>query len=132
MELHVYYSDKGLLRVAWGPTIDATSLRRHYDMLAANKNYARNLKIITSSDVEELAFALTQENMTVFRQWRLDALRDYESVTTAFYGINPVPAAYIDYFSEFFDAENSCMRQFSREADAMAWLMAVGKPQANA
>lgn len=128
MELHVYHSKRGLLRVSWGRVIDEESLRRHYDMLR-NERYARNLKVITSADVEELAFPLTQEKMEMFRRWREEALRDYESITTAFYNLQPVPAAYISYFSEFFDSDKSCMRQFATEQAAMAWLMLGHEPK---
>lgn len=123
MELHVYYSSRGLLRVAWGPVITEDSIRRHLEMMVANKHYARDLRIITSADVEELGFPLTQTYMDRIKNWRDEALRHYSSVTTAFYNIKPVPAAYVSYFSTFFDAPNSRMKQFSSEAAAMEWLM---------
>ncbi|MDQ8203175.1 hypothetical protein [Pelagicoccus sp. SDUM812003] len=128
MELHTYFSNLGLLRVSWGPVIDTDSIRRHFDLLIANKNYARDLKIITSAEVEELAFPLTHEKMETFRRWREEALTDYDSLTTAFYSIKPVPAAYIDYFSEFFDTEKSLMRQFSSQEAALKWLIPGYQP----
>ena len=123
MELHTYYSKLGLLRVTWGKRIDARSVRRHFDLLMINTNYARDLKVITSADVEELGFSLTHENMMVFRRWRAEALENYDSITTAFYNIQPVPAAYIDYFSQFFDSRKSRMRQFRSREAALAWLL---------
>lgn len=129
MELHTYFSELGLLRLSWGERIDAQSLRRHFDLLMANKHYDRNLKVITSAPVEELGFSLTKENMLVIRQWREDALHSYESIMTAFYGIKPVPAAYIDYFSEFFDSDKSRLKLFSSREAAIQWLMPGYEPK---
>ncbi|EDY81323.1 hypothetical protein VDG1235_941 [Verrucomicrobiia bacterium DG1235] len=123
MELHTYYSKNGLLRVSWGNRIDIHSLRRHFELLKANADYDRDLKVITSSDVGEIDIPLTRENMLLIKDWREDALTGYRSITTAFYNLNPIPAAYINYFSEFFDTEKSCLRQFSSEESALAWLM---------
>lgn len=123
MELHTYYSKKKLLRVTWGKRIDIHSIRRHFELLKANDNYSRDLLVITSSDVEEIDIPLTRENMLVLKDWRTDALGDYRSITTAIYNLKPIPSAYLNYFSEFFDSEKSKLRQFASEATALSWLM---------
>ena len=122
MELHVYYSEPKLLRVAWGQSITLDSLRRHFDLLIANDHYPRRLRVISSADIEELGFALTHANMLLIKGWRDDALRRYESVTTALYNLKPVPSAYISYFSEFFDSPKSRLKQFATEQAALHWL----------
>lgn len=123
MELHTYYSKLGLLRVSWGERIDLDSLRHHFELLKVNEHYARDLKVISSSGVEEIGVPLTKENMLLVREWREDALTDYSSIRTALYALSPIPAAYISYFSEFFDSKKSLLRQFATEREAMRWLM---------
>lgn len=123
MELHVYYSVQRLLRVSWGEVVTEESVRRHFDMLIANTHYARDLRIITSADIREVGFPPTQTIMTRISQWRQEALDRYDSITTAFYNINPVPSAYISYFSLFFDSPKSVIKQFSSEMEALRWLM---------
>lgn len=122
MELHTYYSNRKLLRITWGKCIDLGSIRRHFELLKAGAHYARDLRIVTSSDVEEINIALTRENMLTIRDWRRDALESYRSVKTGIYALSPVPAAYVNYFSEFFDAEKSCIKLFPTEAAALDWL----------
>ncbi|MBK1876426.1 hypothetical protein [Pelagicoccus mobilis] len=123
MELHTYYSKLGLLRVTWGSKIDLRALKHHFELLKVNTHYARDLKVITSSPVEEIGVPLTKDNMLLVKQWREESLEDYNSITTAFYGLSPIPSAYISYFSEFFDSKKSLLRQFASEKDAMTWLM---------
>lgn len=122
MELHTYYSKLELLRVRWGNRIDIDSIRRHFTLLKMCNHYARDLKIISSTDVEEIAIPLTRENMKLIGEMRGEALVGYNSVTTAIFNLNPVPAAYLNYFSEFFDSDKSCLRQFSSEETALSWL----------
>lgn len=123
MELHTYYSKLELLRVKWGTRIDLDAIRRHFTLLKMCNHYARDLKIITSSDVEEIAIPLTRENMKMIGEMREEALSGYHTVTTAIFNLNPVPSAYLNYFSEFFDSDKSCLRQFSSEETALSWLM---------
>lgn len=123
MALHTYYSDRRLLRVSWGERLDIHSLRRHFELLKANKNYDRQLRVISSTDVEEIDIPLTRENMLLIKDWREDALEEYKSIRSAIYNLQPVPAAYLNYFSEFFDSRKSHMRQFSTESAALAWLL---------
>ncbi len=123
MALHTYYSDKRLLRVSWGDRLDIHSIRKHFELLKANRNYDRNLRVITSTDVEEIIIPLTRENMLLIRDWRENALEEYVSIKSAIYNLQPVPAAYLNYFSEFFDTEKSHLRQFSSESAALAWLL---------
>lgn len=122
MALHTYYSDRRLLRVRWGARLDIEALRMHFELLKANKSYDRNLRVITSTDVEEIDIPLTRENMLLVKDWREDALEEYKSIKSAIYNLHPVPAAYLNYFIEFFDSRKSHMRQFPTEAAALAWL----------
>lgn len=122
MELHTYYSNQNLLRVTWGEKVELDSLHRHFELLKANKTYSRRLRVISSSEVEEIRIPLTRENMILIKGWREDALTDYQTIKTALYGLSPVPAAYVHYFSEFFDSEKSLIRQFTTEKEALAWL----------
>lgn len=123
MALHTYYSDRRLLRVSWGDRLDIQALRRHFELLKANTNYDRKLRVISSTDVEEIDIPLTRENMLLIKDWREDALENYSSIRSAVYNLQPVPAAYLNYFSEFFDSKKSQMRQFATESDALAWLL---------
>ncbi len=123
MALHTYYSDRRLLRVSWDSCLDIEGVRTHFELLKANKDYDRNLRVITSTDVEEVVIPLTRENMLLIKDWREDALADYKSIRSAIYNLKPVPAAYLSYFSEFFDSKKSHMRQFSSEETALAWLI---------
>ncbi len=123
MALHTYYSDRRLLRVTWGDRLDIHAIRTHFELLKANQNYDRNLRVITSTDVEEIIIPLTRENMLLIKDWREDALEEYVSIKSAIYNLKPVPAAYLNYFSEFFDTEKSDLRQFSSESAALAWLL---------
>lgn len=123
MALHTYYSEKRLLRVSWGEVLDLKAVRTHFELLKANTHYDRNLRVLTSSPVEEIKVPLTRENMLLIKSWREDALSEYESITSAIYSLKPIPAAYISYFSEFFDSEKSLIKQFSSESAALAWLM---------
>lgn len=119
----MYFSKLGLLRVDWGGTITLAALKRHFELLKANTRYARSLLAITSFDGTEIAFELSEQNMALVSVWRLEALSRYDSIRTAFVGLNPVPAAYVNYFSSFFDAPNSTLRQFATEEEARAWLL---------
>ncbi|MDQ8185341.1 hypothetical protein [Pelagicoccus sp. SDUM812002] len=123
MALHTYYSNRSLLRVVWGPKLGMDAVSMHFELLKANKNYDRNLRVITSTDVEEIDIPLTRENMLLIKDWREDALEEYRSIKSAVYNLQPVPSAYLNYFSEFFDSKKSYMRQFSSESAALAWLM---------
>ncbi|MBD5779172.1 hypothetical protein IEN85_06675 [Pelagicoccus sp. NFK12] len=122
MALHTYYSDRRLLRVSWGKRIDIGAVRMHFQLLKANSSYDRNLRVITSTDVEEIEIPLTRKNMLLIKEWREEALAEYNSIRSAIYNLQPVPSAYLNYFSEFFDCKKSHMRQFSTEGAALAWL----------
>lgn len=113
------------MRVDWGRTITLAALKRHFELLKANTRYARSLRAITSFNGAEIAFDLSEENMALVCVWRLEALSRYESIRTAFFGLNPVPAAYVNYFSTFFDAPNSTLRQFATEKEARTWLLSL-------
>lgn len=123
MALHTYFSEKRLLRVCWGERLDLEAVRKHFELLKANTQYDRNLRVLTSSSVEEIEVPLARENMLLIKGWREDALSEYESITSAIYSLPPIPAAYVSYFSEFFDSDKSLIKQFSLESAALAWLM---------
>ncbi|MBC2607594.1 hypothetical protein [Pelagicoccus albus] len=122
MELHTYYSKTGLLKVSWGNRIDLDSVLRHFELLRVSSHYDRNLKVISSSEVEEIDIPLVRDNLIKIRNWRYRALQNYTSVRTALYGLSPVPATYVHYFSEFFDTEKSCIELFETERQAFEWL----------
>ncbi|MDQ8179052.1 hypothetical protein [Pelagicoccus sp. SDUM812005] len=127
MALHTYYSEKRLLRVSWGDRLDIEALRMHFELLKANTRYDRDLRVISSTDVEEIAIPLTRENMLKIKEWREEALVEYRSIRSAIYNLKPVPSAYLNYFSEFFDSKKSHLRQFSTEGAALSWLMSEDK-----
>lgn len=128
MGLHIYHSKRQLLRLSWGRVVTMDTVRRHFELLIANKSYPRNLRIITSTDVEEIGFPLTNENMAKIGEWRVRALEGYDSIYTALYNLKPVPSAYISFFSEFFDSPKSCLKQFSSEEIALKWLLGGVEP----
>ena len=123
MALHTYHSRRRILRVSWGHRLDIQAVRLHFELLKANKDYDRNLRVITSTGVEDIHIPLTRENMILIRDWREDALAAYQSVRTAAYNLEPVPAAHLSYFSAFFDSKKSRLRQFPSEDAALAWLL---------
>lgn len=122
-EQHLYNSKHRLLRVSWGSRITLGSIERHFTLLKSSELYSRRLRVISSSDVEEIGFSLTEENMRFLQRLAHEALENYELVRTAVYGLKPIPAAYVSYFSSFFDSEKSRLKQFETEEAAMEWLL---------
>jgi len=124
VELQTYDEKTGLLRVSWKNRIDMDALQEQLALVALRSSYPRDLKVISTSHLEEVAIPLTQGNLESLCGMCDDALDHYHSARLAIYGLRPVPAAYVSCFSEFWRSSKAVICQFPSEQEAVEWLLA--------